>query len=130
MTGLPRVLQASRPTLTKLRLHGFPLGHDEARQLVMVLRNTLRLQTLILTNITLGTAGLAELAPTLYHRTSIYVPDISRNGLNDWPRLKNFGTFFAATRPLPHLICLIIDLGNLPALLIALRRGWAATQRY
>jgi hypothetical protein len=40
--GLTHVLQplGRRPTLTKLRLHGFPLGHDEARQLGMVLRNT------------------------------------------------------------------------------------------
>jgi hypothetical protein len=85
MLGLSRVLQAlgRRPTLTKLGLHGFPLGHDEARQLGMVLRKTPSLQTLVLTHITLRSAGLAELAPALYRNTSIQVLDISRNRLND-----------------------------------------------
>jgi Ran GTPase-activating protein (RanGAP) involved in mRNA processing and transport len=84
MTGLTHVLKAlgRRPTLTKLRLHGFPLGHDEARQLGMVLRNTPSLQTLVLTEITLGSVGLAELAPALYRNTSIKVLDMSDNYFN------------------------------------------------
>jgi hypothetical protein len=50
-TGLTPVLQAlaRRPTLTMLGLHGFYLGHDEARALGMVLRNTPSLQDLVLT---------------------------------------------------------------------------------
>jgi hypothetical protein len=42
LRGLMHILQnlARRPTLTKLGLHNGPLGHDEVRQLVMVLRNT------------------------------------------------------------------------------------------
>jgi hypothetical protein len=61
MRGLTRVLQAlaRRPTLTKLRLHCFPLGDDEARQLAIVLRKTPSLQTLALTEISPGSAGLA-----------------------------------------------------------------------
>jgi Ran GTPase-activating protein (RanGAP) involved in mRNA processing and transport len=82
---LTRVLQAlgHYPTLTKLRLQGFPLGHDEERQLGMILCNMPSLQTLALTEIAMGSAGLAELAPALYRNTSIQVLDISRNGLND-----------------------------------------------
>jgi hypothetical protein len=83
--GLTHVLQAlaRRPVLTKLRLHGFPLGHDEARQLGMVLRNTPSLHTLVLTHGALGSAGLAELAPAFNHNTSIKVLDISWNNLVD-----------------------------------------------
>jgi Ran GTPase-activating protein (RanGAP) involved in mRNA processing and transport len=86
--GLSRVLQAlgRRPTLTKLKLHGHHrgfLGRNEARLLRMALRNTPRLQTLVLKACTLGSAGLAELAPALYHNTSIKVLDISENRLGD-----------------------------------------------
>jgi Ran GTPase-activating protein (RanGAP) involved in mRNA processing and transport len=78
------VLQALayHPVLTKLGPYGCPLGHDEARQLGMVLGNIPNLQSLVLTDGTLGSAGLVELAPALYHNTSIKVLDISRNGLN------------------------------------------------
>jgi hypothetical protein len=41
------------------------------------------LQTLVLTDRTLGSAGLAELAPALYRNTSIKVLDMSNNYLND-----------------------------------------------
>jgi hypothetical protein len=77
--GLARVLQAlaCRPTLTKLALHGFRLNRDEARELGLVLGNSLSLQTLLLRNGALGSAELAELAPALYHNTSIKVLDIS-----------------------------------------------------
>jgi Ran GTPase-activating protein (RanGAP) involved in mRNA processing and transport len=84
--GLTRVLRAlgQRPTLTKLGLHtSYPLRHDEVRLLRMVLCNTPSLQTLVLSNETLGSAELAELAPALYHNTSIKVLDLSDNGLHD-----------------------------------------------
>jgi Ran GTPase-activating protein (RanGAP) involved in mRNA processing and transport len=85
MIGLTHVLQAlaRRPTLTKLRLHGCPLGHDEARQLGMALFNIPNLLSLGLTDRTLGSAELAELAPALYQNTSIKVLDISGNHLED-----------------------------------------------
>jgi Ran GTPase-activating protein (RanGAP) involved in mRNA processing and transport len=83
--GLARVLQAlgSRPTLAKLQLQGCPLCRDKARQLGVALCKLPSLQSLLLTGGTLGSAGLAELAPALYHNTSIKVLDISENGLND-----------------------------------------------
>jgi hypothetical protein len=83
--GLTRVLQAlaSRPTLTKLRLRRCPLGRDEAILLGMVLRNTPSLQSLILESNDLGSTKLAELAPALYHNTSLKVLDISVNNFND-----------------------------------------------
>jgi Ran GTPase-activating protein (RanGAP) involved in mRNA processing and transport len=85
MRGLTRVLQnvARRPKLTKLGLHGCSLSRDEARQLGMTLYNIPSLQSLILTDGTLGSAGLAELAPALYRNTSIKVLNISENDLND-----------------------------------------------
>jgi hypothetical protein len=49
----------------------------------MVLCNSLSLQSLLLEAFTLGSAGLAELAPALYHNTSIKMLDMSRNNLND-----------------------------------------------
>jgi Ran GTPase-activating protein (RanGAP) involved in mRNA processing and transport len=84
--GLTHVLQAlgRRPTaLTKLGLHHFRLGRDKARQLGMTLCNTPSLQSFELASSDLGSAGLAELAPALYHNTSIKVLDISENNLSD-----------------------------------------------
>jgi Ran GTPase-activating protein (RanGAP) involved in mRNA processing and transport len=83
--GLPLVLRAlaQSPTMTKLGLRYCPLGCDEARILQMVLCNTPSLHSLALTYRTLGSAGLAELAPALYHNTSIKVLDISWNYLRD-----------------------------------------------
>jgi Ran GTPase-activating protein (RanGAP) involved in mRNA processing and transport len=85
MIGLTRVLKAlaQRPTLTKLGLCRCPLGCDEARLLQTVLCNTPSLQALALTFSNLGSAELAELAPALYHNTSIKVLDISGNRFND-----------------------------------------------
>jgi Ran GTPase-activating protein (RanGAP) involved in mRNA processing and transport len=85
MMGLTNVLQAlaNRPTLTKLRLLGCRLGRDEARLLQMTLCNTPSLQTLVLKGSSLGSAGLAELAPALYHNTSIKVLDMPFNELDD-----------------------------------------------
>jgi Ran GTPase-activating protein (RanGAP) involved in mRNA processing and transport len=80
------VLQAlaRRPTLIKLALYGFRLSHDEVRDLGIVLRKAPSLQSLILlTEINLGNAELAELAPALYRNTSIKVLDISENNLID-----------------------------------------------
>jgi Ran GTPase-activating protein (RanGAP) involved in mRNA processing and transport len=81
MTGLTPVLQAlaRRPTLTKLVLCCCPLGRDEATLLRLALCNVSSLQSLVLTDGTLGSAELAELAPALYHNTSIKVLDMSRN---------------------------------------------------
>jgi Leucine-rich repeat (LRR) protein len=85
MMFLTWVLQAlaHRHTLTKLRLNGCPLSHDDARLLQIALWNMPSLQTLVLTEYTLGNAQLAELAPALYHNTSIRVLDISWNNLVD-----------------------------------------------
>jgi hypothetical protein len=82
--GLTPVLQAlgRRPTLTKLRLRCCPLGRDNARLLRVALCNIPSLQSLVLTDGTLGSAGLAELAPALYHNTSIKVLDMRRNWLD------------------------------------------------
>jgi hypothetical protein len=71
------------PTLTKLGLCSCRIGRDEARLLGMALRNTSSLQTLVLTERTLGSAELVELAPALYHNTSIKVLDVSYNRLNN-----------------------------------------------
>jgi Ran GTPase-activating protein (RanGAP) involved in mRNA processing and transport len=83
--GLTRVLRAlaRHPTLTKLMLHCVHLGRKEARLLQMVLCNTPSLQTLVLIRSGLGTALLEELAPALYHNTSIKVLDMSDNIFND-----------------------------------------------
>jgi hypothetical protein len=83
--GLAHVFQAlaRRPTLTKLGLHSCPLGRDEATLLRMALCNIPNLQSLILTDRTLESATLAELAPALYHNTSIKVLDLSGNRLDD-----------------------------------------------
>jgi Ran GTPase-activating protein (RanGAP) involved in mRNA processing and transport len=85
MRGLMHILQAlgRLPSkLTKLRLHNCHLGLDEARLLRMALCNLPNLQSLLLTGGTLGSGELAELAPALYHNTSIKVLDISGNDLN------------------------------------------------
>jgi hypothetical protein len=83
--GLTHVLQAlgRRPTLAELGLHGCPLGDDEARLLRVALCNIPNLKSLLVTGGTLGSAGLAELAPALYHNTSIKVLDMSDNNLNN-----------------------------------------------
>jgi Ran GTPase-activating protein (RanGAP) involved in mRNA processing and transport len=83
--GLTHVLHALArcPTLTKLGLCYFPLGRDEARLLQIALCNIPSLQSLFLEGSTLGSAGLAELAPALYQNTSIKVIDISGNNLID-----------------------------------------------
>jgi hypothetical protein len=82
--GLTPVLQAlgRRPTLTKLGLRCCPLGRDNARLLQVALCNIPSLKSLVLTDGTLGSAGLAELAPALYHNTSIKVLDMRRNWLD------------------------------------------------
>jgi Ran GTPase-activating protein (RanGAP) involved in mRNA processing and transport len=82
--GLTRFWQAlaRRPTLTKLGLRRCLLGHDNARLLRLALCNIPSLQSLVRTFSTLGSAELAELAPALYHNTSIKVLDIGRNYLN------------------------------------------------
>jgi Ran GTPase-activating protein (RanGAP) involved in mRNA processing and transport len=83
--GLPHVLQAlaRHPTLTKLRLRRCPLDRGNARLLQTALCNIRSLQSLDLSYNTLGSTGLAELAPALYHNTSIKVLDISWNRLDD-----------------------------------------------
>jgi Ran GTPase-activating protein (RanGAP) involved in mRNA processing and transport len=86
MIGLTSVLKAlaRRPTLTKLRLHYCPLSSSFEETLWLALCNIPSLQTLVLTDVTLrSAAGLTELAPALYHNTSIKVLDISKNGLDD-----------------------------------------------
>jgi Ran GTPase-activating protein (RanGAP) involved in mRNA processing and transport len=85
---LTNVLQAlgRRPTLTKLGLNGFRLGRDDARELGVALCSTPSLQTLLLTDSTLGSVGLMELAPALYLNTSIKVINMSRN---EWHHMES-----------------------------------------
>jgi hypothetical protein len=66
-----------------LNLQWFPLGRHEARLLQMAFCNTPSLQSLDLAKNDLGSDGLAELAPALYHNTSIKVLDLSWNELDD-----------------------------------------------
>jgi hypothetical protein len=119
---LSRVLQAFArcPTLTKLGLRCYPLGRDDARLLGTVLGSIPSLHNLVLTEGTLGSAGLVELAPSLYYNTFIKVLDISLNYLSD----------MAATRPLPPLLCLGINWDTGPALLSVLQTGSVVIQRY
>jgi Ran GTPase-activating protein (RanGAP) involved in mRNA processing and transport len=81
--GLMRVFEAlaRHPKLTKLGLR--PLGHDEARLLQVALCDMPSLQRLDLARSNLGSAKFAELAPALYHNTSIKELNISLNNLND-----------------------------------------------
>jgi hypothetical protein len=70
--GLTRVLQAlARRPRSLSWSTGCLLGYDEVRLLRMVLCNIPSLQSLVLTETDLGSAELAELAPALYHNTSI-----------------------------------------------------------
>jgi Ran GTPase-activating protein (RanGAP) involved in mRNA processing and transport len=82
--GLTNVLQAlgRLPTLTKLVLNHARLGPDDARQLGILLCNTPSLHTLVLKDCTLRSAELVELAPALYHNTSIKELDLSENNLH------------------------------------------------
>jgi Ran GTPase-activating protein (RanGAP) involved in mRNA processing and transport len=59
------------------------LSRHEARLLQIAFYNTPRLQSLDLARNSLGSAGLAELAPALYQNTSIKVLDMSWNKLED-----------------------------------------------
>jgi Ran GTPase-activating protein (RanGAP) involved in mRNA processing and transport len=83
--GFQRVLRAleRRPTLTKLRLRRCFVDRGDARLLGKVLFSNSSLQSLALTNSTLGSTQLAELAFALRHTTSIKVLDISGNDLNN-----------------------------------------------
>jgi hypothetical protein len=83
--GLPHVLRAlgRHTALTKLGLRHCTLGRNNARLLRMALCNIPTLQSLVLSKETLRSAALAELAPALYHNTSIKVLDISGNLLDD-----------------------------------------------
>jgi hypothetical protein len=83
--GLTDVLQAlgRHSVLTKLGIHRYSLARDKARLLRAALFKIPSLQSLVLADTSLGSAGLAELAPALYQNTSIKVLDISWNSLND-----------------------------------------------
>jgi hypothetical protein len=78
IAGLTRVLQALGrcSTLTTLGLRCCPLYHDEAKLLQLALCNIPSLQGFVLSDGTLGSAGLAALAPALSVVTSIKVLDI------------------------------------------------------
>jgi Ran GTPase-activating protein (RanGAP) involved in mRNA processing and transport len=82
--GLAPVLHAlaRRPTLTKLGLHDGHLGRDNARLLRIALCNIPGLQSLDLAFNDRGSVALAELAPALYHNTSIKELDMQWNDLN------------------------------------------------
>jgi Ran GTPase-activating protein (RanGAP) involved in mRNA processing and transport len=83
--GMPFVLQAlaRRPklNLTKLAIRCCTLDRDEARLLRLALCSIPSLHSLLLTEGTLVSAGLAGLASALYRNTSIKVLDMSSNRL-------------------------------------------------
>jgi Ran GTPase-activating protein (RanGAP) involved in mRNA processing and transport len=85
MMGLTPILQAlgRHPALTELTLRRVRLRRDEVRLLHIALCNIPSLQCLALTDSTVGPAELAEIAPALYHNTTVKVLNISRNNLND-----------------------------------------------
>jgi Ran GTPase-activating protein (RanGAP) involved in mRNA processing and transport len=85
MMGLTPILQAlgRHPALTELILRRVRLGRDEVRLLQIALCNIPNLQSLALTDSTVGRAELTEIAPALYHNTSIKVLNMSMNDLND-----------------------------------------------
>jgi Ran GTPase-activating protein (RanGAP) involved in mRNA processing and transport len=83
--GLTRVLHVlgRHPALTKLYIRGVRLGRAELRLLGMALSNIPILQSLDLVKNGIESAGLAELAPALYHNTSIKVLSMPENNLID-----------------------------------------------
>jgi hypothetical protein len=85
MMGLMPILQAlgRHHSLTELTLRRVRLRRDGARLLHIALCNISSLQSLVLTDSTVGRAELAEIAPALYHNTSIKVLNMSRNVMND-----------------------------------------------
>jgi Ran GTPase-activating protein (RanGAP) involved in mRNA processing and transport len=105
MMGWPCVLQAlaRRPTLTKLILRGVGLYPDDARQLGMVLCSTPSLQTLVLTDGTLRSSVLAELAPTLCGNTSIEVLDMSRSNLTDMESAERLRDILRSNKTMTNL---------------------------
>jgi Leucine-rich repeat (LRR) protein len=59
------------------------LSRENVQQVKSMLRENTALQYLDLTSSALRSAGLAEIAPALYHNTSIKTLDLSRNSLDD-----------------------------------------------
>jgi Ran GTPase-activating protein (RanGAP) involved in mRNA processing and transport len=116
--------------LTKLALRRGRLDRDEEKLLRMALCNIPSLQTLVLTDSALGSAELAELAPALYHNTSIKVLDMSSNNLNDMESARLLRDIIRLKKSITPLICVGIGLDKRPALLSVLQMGWAAFQRY
>jgi Ran GTPase-activating protein (RanGAP) involved in mRNA processing and transport len=103
--GLTHVLQAlaHRPTLTKLGLRCYKLDPDEARLLRLVLSSTQSLHSLVLINGTLGCFELAELAPALYHNTSIKELDMSGNWLSGLVSVKIFRDILRSNKTMTAL---------------------------
>jgi hypothetical protein len=66
-----------------LDLFGGVLSRENVQQLKAVLRQNKAPESLVLTSIGLGSAGLAEIAPVLYRNTSIKALDLRNNGLHD-----------------------------------------------
>jgi hypothetical protein len=86
-TGIPPVMDWTRVfqalgRLSKLRQHRVHLGRHEARLLGLALCKIPSLQILDLAGNDLGSAGLVQLAPPLYHNTSIKELDVSYNSFN------------------------------------------------
>jgi hypothetical protein len=121
---------ARRPTLIKLGLRRCLLGRDNYMLHQMALCHTPSLQSLVLASDYKASAELGALAPALYHNKSIKELDVSGNDLgstesiqfrlglqheldlSECCRLKSLGIYFVGTRPLPHLICLGMNLGK------------------
>jgi Ran GTPase-activating protein (RanGAP) involved in mRNA processing and transport len=115
MVGLTPVLRAlaCRPTLTKLELHRCPLGRDDVRLLRLALCNIPSLQSLLLTDRTLGSAELVELAPALYHNTSIKVLNMSDNNLNDMESAVILRDIIRSNKTMTTLNLSVNEFGNM-----------------
>jgi Ran GTPase-activating protein (RanGAP) involved in mRNA processing and transport len=69
----------------------------------MVLCDTQSLQTIVLRDGMLGIAELVELAPALYHNTSIEVLDVSNNGLDGMEAAESFRDIFRTNKTITTL---------------------------
>jgi hypothetical protein len=83
--GLHPIVQelGCNTTVTKLAIVNSVLSHETVQLLKSMLRRNAALQSLVLGSNALGSAGLAEIAPVLYRKTSIKHLDLSSNDLDD-----------------------------------------------
>jgi Ran GTPase-activating protein (RanGAP) involved in mRNA processing and transport len=70
-------------TVTNLFIRYSELSRENNQQLKSMLRQNTALESLDLAADFIGSAGLAEIAPVLYHNTSIKALDLTNNSLHD-----------------------------------------------